>query len=68
MEEWDEAQIVTISSDPSVSDNNAECLQKMTLQSFGFSSNRNIIPTNNWPTSKTKKSNYILTAIDKFYN
>lgn len=60
MEEWDEAQIVAISSNPSVSDNNAECPQKATLQSFGFSSSKNILPTNNWPTSKTKKSNYIL--------
>lgn len=67
MEEWDEAQIVAISSNPSVSDN-AECPQKATLQSFGFSSSRNTIPTNNWPT-KTKKSNYILTdTVDKSYN
>ncbi|KAG5323402.1 SLX4 endonuclease, partial [Pseudoatta argentina] len=55
MEEWDEVQIVAISSNPSVSDNNAECPQKATLQNFGFSSSRNVLPTNNFPTSRTKK-------------
>ncbi|XP_018044037.1 PREDICTED: uncharacterized protein LOC108684295 isoform X2 [Atta colombica] len=55
MEKWDEVQIVAISSNPSVSDNNAECPQKATLQNFGFSSSRNVLPTNNLPTSRTKK-------------
>lgn len=69
MEEWNEAQIVTISSNPSMSVNNAEGPQKATLQSFGFSSSKNILPTSNWPTSKTKKSNYTLTnAVNKFCN
>jgi len=63
MEEWDEAQIVAISSNPSVPDNNAECPQKATLQNFGFSSSRNVLPANNWLISKTKKSNYILTRV-----
>jgi len=62
MEEWDEAQIVAISSNPSVPDNNAECSHKATLQNFGFSSSKNVLPANNWP-SKTKKSNYILTHV-----
>ncbi|EGI62403.1 Structure-specific endonuclease subunit SLX4, partial [Acromyrmex echinatior] len=44
MEEWDEVQIVAISSNPSVSDN-AECPQKATLQNFGFSSRKPIEPT-----------------------
>ena len=60
MEEWDEVQIVAISSNPSVSDNNEECPQKATLQNFGFSSSRNVLPTNNLPTSRIKKSNYTL--------
>ncbi|KYN36647.1 Asparaginyl-tRNA synthetase, cytoplasmic [Trachymyrmex septentrionalis] len=55
MEEWDEVQIVAISSNPSVSDNNEECPQKATLQNFGFSSSRNVLPTNNLPTSRIKK-------------
>ncbi|KAL6428122.1 hypothetical protein ACFW04_008470 [Cataglyphis niger] len=55
MEEWDEAQIVAISSNSLLSDNNAEYSQKTTLQSFGFTSNRNISPTKSWPTNKIKK-------------
>lgn len=69
MEEWDEVQIVAISSNSSEPTNNAECPPKATLQSFGFSSSRNTLPTNNWPTSKTKKSNYILIdSVNKSYN
>ncbi|XP_018315342.1 protein MLP1 isoform X2 [Mycetomoellerius zeteki] len=63
MEEWDEVQIVAISSNPSVSDNNAECPQKATLQNFGFSSSRNVLPTNNLPISKTKKRKLIEPTI-----
>lgn len=59
MEEWDEVQIVAISSNSSAPDNNAECPQKATLQNFGFSSSRNVLPTNNWPTSRTKKRKLI---------
>ena len=59
MEEWDEAQIVAISSS-SLPDNNPEVPLKTTLQSFGFTSNRNISPTNNWPTNKIRKSTCIL--------
>ncbi|XP_012522991.2 uncharacterized protein PF11_0213 [Monomorium pharaonis] len=55
MKQWDEAQIVAISSNSSVPDNNVECPPKMTLQSFGFSSNRNTLPTNNWPNKSKKK-------------
>ncbi|XP_039301682.1 uncharacterized protein LOC105196345 [Solenopsis invicta] len=54
MEEWDEAQIVAISSN-SVLNNNAEYPQKTTLQSFGFSSSRNTLPSNNWPKTKKRK-------------
>ncbi|XP_011871486.1 PREDICTED: uncharacterized protein LOC105564025 isoform X2 [Vollenhovia emeryi] len=53
VEEWDEAQIMAMSSNSSVPDNNVECPQKATLQSFGFS--RNTLPTDNLPTKKTKK-------------
>ncbi|KYN09881.1 Structure-specific endonuclease subunit SLX4 [Trachymyrmex cornetzi] len=63
MEEWDEVQIVAISSNPSVPDNNAECPQKATLQNFGFSSSRNVLPTNNLPTSRTKKRKLIEPTI-----
>ncbi|XP_077256158.1 uncharacterized protein LOC143894030 isoform X1 [Temnothorax americanus] len=63
MEEWDEVQIVAISSNPSVPDNNTECPQKATLQSFGFSSSRNTLPTNNWPTSRTRKRKLIEPTI-----
>lgn len=64
MEEWDEAQIVAISSNSLLSDNNAEYSQKATLQSFGFTSNRNISPTKSWPTNKIKKSiNYYVQLI-----
>ncbi|XP_029666378.1 uncharacterized protein LOC115237462 isoform X2 [Formica exsecta] len=55
MEEWDEAQIVAISSSSSLPDNNAEYSQKATLQSFGFTSSKNISPTKSWPTNKIKK-------------
>ncbi|KMQ91003.1 structure-specific endonuclease subunit slx4 [Lasius niger] len=61
MEEWDEAQIVAISSSSSLPDSNAEYPQKATLQSFGFTSNRNISPIKSWPTNKIRKSTYKLT-------
>ncbi|KAL0118191.1 hypothetical protein PUN28_009097 [Cardiocondyla obscurior] len=55
IKEWDEAQIVAISSNPLASNDNTECLKKSTLQSFGFSSNKNTLPINNWPTNKAKR-------------
>lgn len=61
MEEWDEAQIVAISSSSSLPDSNAEYPQKATLQSFGFTSNKNISPIKSWPTNKIRKSTYKLT-------
>ncbi|XP_011641193.1 uncharacterized protein LOC105429733 isoform X2 [Pogonomyrmex barbatus] len=63
MEEWDEVQIVAISSNSSVPDNNIDCLQQGTLQNFGFSSSRNTLPINNWPTSKSKKRKLIEPTI-----
>ncbi|XP_072743274.1 uncharacterized protein [Anoplolepis gracilipes] len=63
MEEWDEAQIVAISSNSSMPDNNADHLQKMTLQSFGFTNSRTISPTKNWPTNKIKKRKLIEPTI-----
>jgi len=58
MEEWDEIQIMGISS-PSLSDSNAEQSHKTTLQNFGFISDRNVTPTNNLPINKTKRSTYL---------
>ncbi|GAB1861308.1 Structure-specific endonuclease subunit SLX4 [Camponotus japonicus] len=55
MEEWEEAQIVAISSNSSLPDSNVEYPQKATLQNFGFTSSKNISPTKNWPTNKIKK-------------
>lgn len=57
METWDEAEIATISPS-SLPNSNKECFQGTTLQSFGFTSNRNISPTNNFPASKIKRSIY----------
>lgn len=56
MEEWDEAQIIAISSSSPLPDNNVENAYKTTLQNFGFTSNRNVLAST-WP-NKTKKSMY----------
>lgn len=58
MEEWDEVQVIAISSSSQLSDNNVENAYKTTLQNFGFTSNKNISPTSNWPINKTKRSTY----------
>ncbi|XP_070155029.1 uncharacterized protein MAL8P1.12 isoform X2 [Polyergus mexicanus] len=63
MEEWDEAQIVAISSSLSLPDSNAEYSQKATLQSFGFTSSKNISPTKSWPINKIKKRKLIEPTI-----
>lgn len=63
MEEWEEAQIVAISSNSSLPDSNVEYPQKATLQNFGFTSSKNISPTKNWPTNKIKKSTFQLIYI-----
>lgn len=64
MEEWEEAQIVAISSNSLLPDSNVEYPQKATtLQNFGFTSSRNISPIKNWPTNKIKRSIYQLSYI-----
>ncbi|XP_032686038.1 uncharacterized protein LOC116851091 isoform X2 [Odontomachus brunneus] len=55
MEILDEAEIIAISSGPSLPDSNKECSQRTTLQSFGFTSNRSVSPTNNYPINKMKR-------------
>lgn len=59
MEEWDETQMVVLSSSSLLPDSDAEQSQKTTLQSFGFISNRNVTPADNLPISKTKRSTYL---------
>lgn len=61
MENWDEAQIVAISSSPSsLPDTNTESCQKTTLQSFGFTSSRSMSPVSSWPVTKNKRSTYFI--------
>jgi len=67
MEEWDETQMMVLSS-PSLSDSNVDQSHKTTLQNFGFISDRNVTPKNNLPINKTKRSIYlyIVVMINKF--
>ncbi|XP_012225867.2 uncharacterized protein [Linepithema humile] len=53
MEEWDEVQIIAMSSSSPLPDNNLENAYKTTLQNFGFTSNRNVEPARS--TNKTKR-------------
>jgi hypothetical protein len=59
MEEWNETQMMAISSSPSLSDSNAEQSHKTTLQNFGLIDDGNVTPTNNLPINKTKRSTYL---------
>lgn len=69
MEILDETEIIAISSNPSLPDNNKECFQGTTLQNFGFTNNKSISPANNYVTNKIKRSTYILTHTNtKFCN
>ncbi|EZA47155.1 Structure-specific endonuclease subunit SLX4 [Ooceraea biroi] len=61
MEEWGE-QMMVISSNPLLPDNNAEQCRKTTLQSFGFISDRNISPADNL-SNKTKRKRPIERTI-----
>ncbi|XP_014483996.1 PREDICTED: uncharacterized protein LOC106749241 isoform X2 [Dinoponera quadriceps] len=59
----DEAEIIAISSSPSLPDNNKEGFQRTTLQNFGFTSNRSVSPTNNYPTNRIKRRKFIEPTI-----
>lgn len=65
----DEAEIIAISSNPSdLPDSKKEFPHRITLQNFGFVSNKSTSPTNNYPINKTKRSTYALLSYIQILN